>query len=545
MKNEEFTEYYDYLIRLAVSKCNSQADAEDLVGDTMLAAYAFTRNGGIITHPKTWLYNTLNHIFNSNLRKKYHLPVTVCLDDVMEIPMAENDDNLPEEEEARVRKELNHLAQITREVLIRFYYGNQSVAEIAEGLGIPDGTVKSRLSAGRSQMKKGLETMEAKENHLPGRLCLSYGGAEGYKGEPISLVDNDLIAQNLLILAYEKPLTVSELSKAISIPAAYIEPIIEKLVYGELMAQTENGKIYSDFIITTPQSALENYKSQLDFAHKHFEQVWKILSKMSDSISKQPFVQKMTPEERTKLDRYAVIKALQDFQHSAAGNIPMPQHPNRKDGGRWTAQAVAFEAGYNTNEYQEAMQFVVQGGHRTTEAVSVGNTKRIRLYEFDTNLWDCPHRYGGTSDAFELYFKHIIPLLWYIHSGIPLETSDIPNEFISYIPSLETYGMINRSNEKLHVSIPVIESADYSELCKAIYIATKEMQSIIGQGFFDFIKRMRTSIPKHLTTVPELFRYFNATEFFVMSIVREAYDKGLHLKDVDYCCPPIVLVYEV
>ena len=105
--------------------------------------------------------------------------------------------------------------------------------------------------------------------------------------------------------------------------------------------------------------------------------------------------------------------------------------------------------------------------------------------------------------------------------------------------------MINRSNEKLHVSIPVIESAEYSELCKAIYIATEEMQSIIGQEFFDFIKRMRTSIPKHLTTVPELFRYFNATEFFVMSIVREAYDKGLHLKDVDYCCPPVVLVYEV
>ena len=544
MKNDDFTEYYDYLIRHAVSKCNSQTDAEDLVGDTMLAAYAFIRNGGIITHPKTWLYNTLNHIFNSNLRKKYRLPVTVCLDDAGDIPTIEDGDILPDEEAAKVRKELNHLAQITREVLIRFYYGNQSVAEIADRLGIPEGTVKSRLSAGRSQMKKGLETMEAKENHLPGQLCLSYGGMEGQKGEPVTLVDDDLIAQNLLILAYEKPLTVSELSKAISIPAAYIEPIIKKLVDGELMVQTDSGKVYSDFIITTPQSALENYKSQLEFAHKHFESVWQILRKMSDLISKQPFVQDMTPEERTKLDRYAVIKALQDFQHSAGENIPMPQHPNRKDGGRWTAQAVAFEAGYNTKEYQEAMQFAVQGGHRTTEAVSVGNTKRIRLYEFDTALWDCPHRYGSTSTAFELYFKHIIPLLWYIHSGIPLEASDIPNEFISYIPSLETYGMIDHSNEKLHVSIPVIDSADYSELCKTIHIATEEMQSLIGQEFFDFIKSMKTRIPKHLTTVPDLYRYYNATEFFVMSIVREAYDKQLHLKDVDYCCPPVVLVYE-
>ena len=55
---------------------------------------------------------------------------------------------------------------------------------------------------------------------------------------------------------------------------------------------------------------------------------------------------------------------------------------------------------------------------------------------------------------------------------------------------------------------------------------------------------MKTPIPKHLTSVPELFRYHEATKYFVMSIVREAYDKGLHLKNVHYCCPPVVLVYE-
>ena len=55
---------------------------------------------------------------------------------------------------------------------------------------------------------------------------------------------------------------------------------------------------------------------------------------------------------------------------------------------------------------------------------------------------------------------------------------------------------------------------------------------------------MKTPIPKHLTSVPELFRYYEATKYFVMSIVREAYDKGLHLQGVDYCCPPVVLVYE-
>jgi len=541
MTNDEIIQYYDYLMRLAASKCNSQLDAEDLVGDTMLAAFAYIHSGGTIQHPKTWLVNTLYHKHNDNLRKKYRSPNTVCLDEGFDISEEETEEYLSSEEAAKIRKELNHLAYITREVMIRFYYGSQSIADIAEGLNIPEGTVKSRLSTGRSQMKKGLETMETRENYLPGRLNLSFGGSDGLKGEPISLVEGDLIAQNLLILAYDKPITISDLSKAIGIPAAYIEPIVKKLIDGELMVQMDSGKVYSDFIISKAQDILKNFESQKKFAHKQFDTVWSIVEKMSAKISKMDFVKSMDGEERTKLDRYAVLKALQDFQHFGTGKIESPKFPKRKDGGWWVAQAIAFDAGYNAKEYMDASEYCIHGGHRTSEAVSIGRTKRIRLYEFDTTLWDSPHRFGG---AYELYFKHIIPLLWSIYDGISFETSDIPNEFISYIPTLEQLGVIGRTDDKLCVNIPVLKESEYDEMYSVIKNATNEIKSAIGEEFTAFITSMKTPIPKHLTSVPELFRYMEATAYFVMSIVREAYSKGLHLKDVDYCCPPVVLVYE-
>ena len=143
-----------------------------------------------------------------------------------------------------------------------------------------------------------------------------------------------------------------------------------------------------------------------------------------------------------------------------------------------------------------------------------------------------------------MYFKHIIPLLWHIYDDIPLDTSDIPNEFISYMPTLESLGVIGYSSGKPYVNIPVMEKAAYQELCNAIQAATNEIKSAIGKEFLGFISSLRTRIPGHLTTVPELYRYYDATKYFVMAIVREAYDKKLHLKDVDYCCPPVVLVYE-
>ncbi len=542
MKHHEIIQYYDYLMRLATSKCNSQTDAEDLVGDTMLAAFSYLHSGKTIEHPKTWLANTLYHKHNDNLRKQYRAPITVCLDDCPDIPDETNDEYLTSDEAAKVRKELNHLAKITREVLIRFYYGNQSTADIAKGLGIPQGTVKSRLSAGRHQMKKGLETMEIRENHLPSQLYLSYGGADGPNGEPLSLVEGDLIAQNLLILAYEKPITISDLSKAIGIPAAYIEPIIQKLVDGELMVQTDNGKVYTDFIITKPQYSLENYESQLDFAHKHFDTMWEILQKMLDSISTLPFVHNMENEERIKLERYALLKSLQDFQHYGTGTIEAPSFPQRKDGGWWFAQATAIDAGYNTTAYNESLEYAIRGGHRTSENCSINGTKRIRLCEFDTTLWDCPNRYGG---AYKLYFKHIIPLLWHLYSNIPLENSDIPNEFISYMPSLEEFGLIGHNQDgRWCVRIPVLKKEEYDKLCSIIQTATAEMKAAIGKEFASYVTTMKAPVPKHLTSVPELYRYHDATKHFVMAIIREAYDKGLHLKDVDYCCPPVILVYE-
>ena len=541
MNKDEIIRYYDDLMRLAVSKCGSQTDAEDLVGDTMLAAFSYINKGGRIEHPKTWLANTLCHKYNDSLRKKYRMPITINFDDAPEIP-AEEEEYFSSGDAAKIRKELNHLAYINREVLIRYYFGAQSVSDIAAGLGIPEGTVKSRLATGRSQMKKGLETMETRENYLPGKLYLSFGGAEGINMEPISLVENDLIAQNLLILAYEKPITVSDLSKAIGIPAAYIEPIVKKLVDGELMAETDSGKVYADFLITKPQDRLKNFKAQLDFVDRHFDTIWNIIAKMSAEISGLEFVSAPDSRQKTELDRYAVLKALQDFQHCGTGKIEPPHFPKRRDGGRWFAQATAFEAGYNTKEYNEASEYAIQGGHRTSEKFVDDGTRRVRLYEFDTTLWDSPHRYGG---AFDLYFKYIIPLLWRIYADKTIDdNSEIPNEFISYIPSLERFGMLGNTQGKLRVAIPVLKKSEYEKVNAAIKRATENLNAAIGEDFSAFASSKKTPVPKHLTSVPELFRYGDATNYFAMTVVRKAYENGLHMKNVDYCCPPAVLVYE-
>ena len=169
MEKHKIIEQYDYLSRLAASKCRIPADAEDLVADTILAALAYLHAGGVIKYPKTWLANTLMHKYADMCRKRAGAPRIVSLDLVdpdSDDDFASDDDFTERffagEEAAAVRRELNFFAHITRETLMRYYVRGESVKQIAESLGIPEGTVKSRLDAGRRQVRKGLEAMEEK-----------------------------------------------------------------------------------------------------------------------------------------------------------------------------------------------------------------------------------------------------------------------------------------------------------------------------------------------------------------------------------------------
>ncbi len=117
---ESLIRYYDELLRFALSKCGSQQDAEDLVSDTMLAAFEYIRKGETIKCPKTWLANTLMHKWNGLLRKKYSTPAMVQLDSLSPLsdPLAEieYDDT---DEVSELRLEIAYLARLSRDMLIR------------------------------------------------------------------------------------------------------------------------------------------------------------------------------------------------------------------------------------------------------------------------------------------------------------------------------------------------------------------------------------------------------------------------------------------
>ena len=126
-----------------------------------------------------------------------------------------------------------------------------------------------------------------------------------------------------------------------------------------------------------------------------------------------------------------------------------------------------------------------------------------------------------------------------------MEQGNISNAMLESIDRLiERTGLIVREKGKLAVDIPVITKQFYSRIEECIRRAYDRLVAELGEEYREYLKGNMVEIPRHLKGILALHRYIPATSCLVMSIVREAYEKGLHLADVDYCCPPVVLVYE-
>ena len=152
----------EVLLRVARSLTRHQADAEDLVQDTLIRAYkAIDRFDG--RHPRAWLLTILrNTHINRNRRRRPELmrDPDVEIERAVRSP-AVDDASRPDrfvdlEFDGAVESALQSLGPPFIEVVELVDLNGLSYAEAAEVLGVPVGTVMSRLHRGRKKIREHL-----------------------------------------------------------------------------------------------------------------------------------------------------------------------------------------------------------------------------------------------------------------------------------------------------------------------------------------------------------------------------------------------------
>ena len=150
------------LLRVARRVTGDPVDAEDLVQETLIRALrAVDRFDG--RHPRAWLLTILRNAWR-NMNRRARPRLFDARDDVGAIPAAGADGRSGAEEQVlggvldtELAAALRGLSRNHRAVVMLVDVDGLTYQEAAEVLGIPRGTVMSRLHRARNRLRKRLE----------------------------------------------------------------------------------------------------------------------------------------------------------------------------------------------------------------------------------------------------------------------------------------------------------------------------------------------------------------------------------------------------
>lgn len=153
----EAMNYLNDLYRTAVRLTMSQTDAEDLVQETYMQAWKSFAHYELGTNCRAWLYKILFNKYDHYRRKKYTQAKYLQEADDLVFLTASYSAPIPENlTDDEVIAALNKLPEHYRSVVLLADVHEFDYKEVAEILEIPIGTVMSRLSRARTQLKKSL-----------------------------------------------------------------------------------------------------------------------------------------------------------------------------------------------------------------------------------------------------------------------------------------------------------------------------------------------------------------------------------------------------
>ena len=154
---DKYTAYVCTVIRYIIGSSMTEADVEEAASDVFLALWEQADRVSLST-VRPWLGGVARNKARQKLRER---GLTLSLDeDLLVVDGADLEEDLAREErDSLVRDAVLAMEPTDRTIFLRYYYHCQPVAQIAEELGVPVSTVKSRLKRGREKLRAKLENI--------------------------------------------------------------------------------------------------------------------------------------------------------------------------------------------------------------------------------------------------------------------------------------------------------------------------------------------------------------------------------------------------
>jgi RNA polymerase sigma-70 factor (ECF subfamily) len=179
--------HIQYLYNVALRYTANRYDAEEIVQETLLVAFRKFWQLKDETKVKGWLFTILRNIFLKSVKNNKKFSASEYDDgrdylDVLETAVEQIDLQAAYEkkvESEQVQTILSKLSEKYKSPLILYYMEDMSYQQIGDTLGLPIGTVMSRLSRGKQLLKKEILRQYLKESSQTNIVSLQDKRKEG------------------------------------------------------------------------------------------------------------------------------------------------------------------------------------------------------------------------------------------------------------------------------------------------------------------------------------------------------------------------------
>ena len=332
----EFTsEYFERVYYYCLKKTGSETEAAELSQDIALGIIEQLRRGACPDSFSGWVWQIVRNIYAGWATEKHKTRERLSDTDISEFEIPDNSDFVSdlirEEDIAAIRREMAFILSEYRNVLLMYYIQSKRVCDIAKNLGIPEGTVKTRLFRARQKLKEGMYMARefGKRSYDPERLSFLASGNQP-SGLPWSAVQRK-IPVNILCEANNNPSTVEELAIELGIAAPYMEEEVDVLEKSELLKKLDDGKYITNFFIAPSECIEEVNELCEDFAYDNYKKFWHTAS---DFVTKHyaEFIGEsaMSEQDATMFFFLKLVTTVKETSDGAAwGRF------KRRDGGSW------------------------------------------------------------------------------------------------------------------------------------------------------------------------------------------------------------------